>query len=181
MDHSITGTFRYRALILLLCGAWFSPTASASNWWYAEVGVTRTRIDASATEFNPVLPRLKLGFFITPQIMLEAHYAGSGDDTVANTKMEVEEISAAYLRLDSGIRSDMRMYVLLGGAETSLKAGNPGGGNTSADSYSNFSWGVGLESRVWSKHTLLTLEYTEYYNHDDVTITGVSLGFKFEY
>ena len=73
------------------------------------------------------------------------------------------------------------MYVLLGGAESTLKVTGTGGSSGGTDNYSDFSWGIGLESRVWTKSTLLTLEYTEYYNHDDVTIAGVSLGFKFEY
>lgn len=173
--------FSYAGLALLSAGLLWSVNAHAADWWYAEAGATRSRIDVAGTEFNPVLPRLKLGLFITPQIMLEVQYAGRGDDTAANTQLEVEDISAAYLRLDSGIRSDMRMYVLLGGAKTALKTGSPGGANGNADNYSDFSWGIGLENRVWSRHTLLTLEYAEYYRNNDVTIAGVSLGFKFEY
>lgn len=168
-------------LALLLSSNLLSGNVFASNWWYAELGASRTSIDVSGTEFNPVVPRLKLGFIITQKFMLEVQYAGSGDDTVANTNMEIEDVSAAYLRLDSGIRSNMRMYVLLGGAETSLKTSNPDGTNSSTDSYSDFSWGIGLEDRTWSKSTLLTLEYIEYYNHDDVTISAISLGFKYEY
>ena len=166
---------------LLLSGVLFSAPTLAANWWYVEAGASRARINAVNTDFNPVLPRLKLGFILTPQIMFEAQYAGQGDDTVANTKMEVDSISAFYLRLDSGFRSDMRMYVLLGGADTELTASTASGSNPVSDSYSDSSWGIGLESRVWTKRTLLTLEYTEYYNHGDITISATSLGFKFEF
>lgn len=162
--------------LLLVCQLWAS-NAHASNWVYAEVDATRSRITVADTEFNPVLTRFKLGVFITQKIMLEAQYAGSGDDTVAGTQMQVDNISAAYLRLDSGMRSDMRMYVLLGSANTGLKTGS--GADTK--SYTDFSWGVGMEERVWSQHTLLTLEYTEYYRDEALTITGLSLGFKLEY
>lgn len=165
----------------LLGGFFYLPAAQASNWWYVEAGLTRTRIDVDGTEFNPLLPRLKLGFIFTPHWMVEVQYTGSGDDTVANTQLEVDNIRAAYLRLDSGIRSTMRMYVLLGGAETELSTKNPAGSITRTDTYGDFSWAVGFEDRVWSKNTLLTVEYSHYYSFNDVTITGVSLGFKYEY
>lgn len=181
MDRFTITRFGYLIIGALLLACLYAGPVLASNWWYAEVGATRTRINVVNTDFNPILPRLKLGVFLTPQIMLEAHYAGSGDDKVANTRMDVESITAAYLRLDSGIRGDMRAYVLLGGAESKLKVTGSGGSTGGTDNYSDFSWGIGIEDRVWTKHTLLTLEYAEYYNHDEVIISGVSLGFKFEY
>jgi len=181
MSHPLRRFVNFLIYAVLLSGNLYSPWVHASNWFYIETDVTRSSVKVASTEFNPLLPRLKLGFIITPQIMLEAHYAGNGDDTVANTILAVENISAAYLRLDSGIRSDIRMYVLLGSAETRIKTSNASGAVGNTDTYSDFSWGLGLEERVWSKHTLLTLEYSEYYNHDDVIISAVSLGFKFEY
>ena len=174
-------TFRHSAVALLLSGIFLSQPAMASNWWYAEVGATRATVNVSDTKFNPVLPRLKLGLFITQGILLEVQYNGSGDDTVTNTTLEIEDITSAYLRLDTGIRSNMRMYVLLGSAETTLNVKGSGGATAGTDTYEDFSWGIGIEDRAWSKHTLLTLEYTEYYNHDEVIISGVSLGFKIEY
>ena len=178
-----TSKLKFSALLLLLavCSTSRAASAADSNWFYFEVDATRARVTVAETEFNPVLPRYKLGVFITQGIMLEAHYSGSGDDTVDNSNMEIENISAAYLRLDSGIRSTMRMYVLLGSAETKLNVRGSGGATAGTDTYKDFSWGLGIEDRTWSKHTLLTLEYTEYFNKDEVLISAVSLGFKFEY
>ena len=181
MHQPIPWKFYTAGLALLLVSQLWAVNAHATSWQYAEVDATRSRITVADTEFNPVLPRLKLGLFITPQIMLEAQYAGSGDDTVANTQMQVENITAAYLRLDSGIHSDMRMYVLLGSAKTKLKSSIAGSSSTSSDTYNDFSWGVGMEQRVWSKYTLLTLEYIEYYRDETLTITGLSLGLKLEF
>lgn len=177
----MTGTSRWLQASLLLAGILLNGTAFASNWVYAEAGASRATLDVAGTKFNPVLPRVKLGFFITQKIILEVQYAGSGDDTVANTQVQIEDLSAAFLRLDSDFRGSMRMYLLLGGAETNLQSSTASGSNVRKEKYKDFAWGIGMEDRTWSKHTLLTLEYTEYYNHDDVVIYGVSLGFKFEY
>lgn len=171
------------ALLLLLAVCVTSRIASAaeSNWFYLEADATRATVTVAKTDYKPVLTRYKLGVFVTQGFLLEAHYTGSGDETLDSTTLEIENIRAAYLRLDSGIRSSMRMYVLLGSAETKFNVKGSAGTTTGTDTYTDFSWGIGLEDRIWSKHTLLTLEYTEYYKKDEVVISAVSLGFKFEY
>ena len=178
-----TSKLKFSTLLLLLGICFTSRTviAADSNWFYLEADATRATVTVAKTDFKPVLPRYKLGVFITQGFLLEAQYTGSGDDTVDNSNVEIENISAAYLRLDSGIRSSMRMYVLLGSAETKLNVKGSGGATAGTDTYKDFSWGIGIEDRTWSKHTLLTLEYTEYFKSDDVIISAVSLGFKFEY
>lgn len=167
---------------LLLTGLLlFNQTAFATDWIYLDAGVSRASVQVEDTEFNPVLPRIKLGIELYEGILLEFQYVGGGDDKASNMQVEIEEISAAYLRLDTPIIGTMRMFVLLGGAETSLKVKGTNGSTAGSGTYEDFSWGFGLEEQFLSKHTLLTLEYTEYYNHDDVTISSISLGFKVEY
>jgi len=155
--------------------------AFATDWFYFEVGASRGSVTVLDTEFNPVMPRAKMGVALYEGILLEVQYMGGGDDKVANTKMEIEEVSAAYLRLDTPFRGSMRLYVLLGSAETTLNIKGAGGTTAGSGTYKDFSWGVGIEDRVWSKYTLLTLEHTSYYNHDDVSIEATSLGFKLEF
>lgn len=167
--------------LLILAGCLSSHNAVATEWFYVEADVSRTTVDVMASQFHPILPRIKVGLAIYDGILLEAQYSGSGDDTVGNTNIGIDEITAAYLRLDTPVRSNMRMYVLLGSAETKLNVRGSGGATAGTDAYKDFSWGIGIEDRVWSRHNLLTLEYTEYYNHDEVVISAVSLGFKFEY
>ena len=179
-----TGKIGFRGGLILLGACLFNTYAQAqqaSNWWYAELGVSRSVVDIAGTEFNPILPKAKLGIFVTQKILLEVQYSGSGDDQAANTDLEIDNIKAAYLRLDSGIRSNMRMYVLLGNAETTLTVKRPGETVGVSDTYSDVSYAIGIEDRTFSKSTLLTLEYTRYYNNDDVTISALSLGFKYEY
>jgi len=173
-------SFNIRTLLLLTVLV-LSSTAHATDWIYLDAGASRTTIDVDGTDFKPVVPRIKLGVAIYNGILLEYQLTGSGDDTSNNTTIEIEQISAAYLRLDTPIRSSMRMFVLLGAAETQLNVKGAAGATGGTDTYEDFSWGVGLEDRTFSKHTLLTLEYTEYYKHDDVQISAVSLGFKLEF
>ena len=176
-----THPLKFIYLSLILLASLLSSKAFATDWIYLEASATRSNVEVIGTKFNPVLPRVKLGINLYEGIQLEVQYTGSGDDTVAGTKLEIEEITASYLRLETPIRSNMRMFVLLGSAEAKLNVQGSGGATAGTGNYKDFSWGIGIEDRVWTKHTLLTLEYTEYYNHDEVVISGVSLGFKLEY
>lgn len=178
-----TGTIIFRA-VLVLIGICLSVTqvqAQGDNWWYTELGISRSMVDIAGTEFNPVLPKVKLGVYLTRKILLEVQYSGSGDDTATNTNLEIDSITAAYLRLDSGSRNDMRIYVLLGNAETALSVKRPSDTSRVSDNYSDVSWGFGLEDQTFGNNTLLTLEYSQYYDNDEVSISAISFGFKYEF
>lgn len=135
------------------------------------------------TKLHPVLPKVKLGYALTPKYMIELQYAGSDDDKdeITGATLDIDNISAAYLRLDSGLHAGFRMYLLLGQAETSLSATGVSGLDRADGKYSDFSWGVGFEDKTWTESTFLTLEYTEYYKEDDTKIAGASLGLKYAF
>lgn len=173
---------KYPLLSLVIFTCLFNTTARADGL-YAEVGATYITADDTYTKLHPVLPKAKLGYAITPNYMIELQYAGNNDDKdeITNATLEIDNISAAYLRLDSGLHAGFRMYVLIGQAETNLTATGMGGLDRADGKYSDFSWGVGIEDNYWSEGIFLTLEYTEYYKEDDVSIAGASLGLKYAF
>ncbi len=155
--------------------------ALATEWVHADLGAARTTIEVGDSKFTPVMPRLDLGLSLMDGIMLELQYAGTGDDTDAGTNIEIADVVAAYLRMETVIRSHVRLYLLLGNAETTLNVQGSAGPTAGSGTYKDFSWGIGMEEQFGSEYSLLTLEYTEYYNHDEVVISALSIGFKLEY
>lgn len=150
---------------------------------YVEAGAMYLSADDTVVKLHPAVPKVKLGYAITPHYMIEVQYAGSGDDTDDETgaTMTVDNITAAYLRLDSDIHAGFRMYVLLGQAETNLTASGINGFNAVDDKYSDFSWGVGIEDRTWGRNLFLTLEYNQYYSETDTKLVGGSIGMKYAF
>ena len=166
----------YYQLITLFLIFLASSTVVNASPIYAEVDVMRTSVSVDSTNFVIVHPKVKLGYMFTPQVMFELQYAGSADDDQDNSNLKIKNISAAYLRLGSPPTTDLRAYITLGYADTSLELT---GQNDITDNYDGFSGGLVLEHYVWSKSSFVTVEYNAFYNNDDVTISAFSLGFRY--
>jgi hypothetical protein len=143
---------------------------------YVELDVMRTSISVDSTNFVIIQPKIKLGYMFTPQVMFELQYAGSGDDKKDNSTMNLNSISAAYLRLGSPASSELRAYIVLGYANTNLEVT---GQNGIADNYDGFSGGLILEYSSWSKSNFVTVEYDSFYNNDEVSVSAFSLGYRY--
>lgn len=150
---------------------------------YAETGVMVLTADDSLANVHAVVPKLKLGYAITEHYMIELQYAGSGDDSDddSGASINLDNVAAAYLRLDSDLHGGFRLYLLIGQAESSLTSSGLNGFTSTDNSYSDTSWGVGIEDRTWGRNLFLTLDYVSYYSEDDTRLYGASIGIKYAF
>lgn len=175
MFHVMLKKYQYLVTIVFSLLSLATSQANASPF-YAGIDVMRTSVSVDSTNFVLMLPKVKVGYMFTPQVMLELQYAGSGDDDKDNSNLEIDNISSAYLRLGSPASSQLRAYIVLGYTNTSLKLTGQNGIN---DNYDGFSGGLILEYHVWTKSNFVTAEYNSFYNNDDVSISAFSVGYRY--
>ncbi len=168
--------FSYNLISLFLFLTCLITSTVNASPIYAEVDVMRTSVSVDSTDFVITLPKIKLGYMFTPQVMFELQYTSGDDDEQDNSILKIKNISAAYLRLGSPPSTNLRAYIILGYADTSLELT---GQNDITDNYDGFSGGLVLEHSVWSKESFVTAEYNAFYNNDDVTVSAFSLGFRY--
>jgi len=144
---------------------------------YVGIEAIRTETKAAGAKFKPYQAKVKAGYYLRQQIALEAQYIFSGDDDDSGSNLEIEQIYGGYIRLESKLHNRVRLFLLAGYAESAL---NLTGQSSFNDKYDGFSWGIGAEDRfVRMPNTYFTLEYMQYYDHDDVSISGISLGMRY--
>lgn len=160
---------------LLFVLSYFNYSIVNASSLYAGVGVARTNVKVDDSNFNIVLPKVKLGYIILPKVLFELQITGSGDDDNDNTNMKIKSSNAAYVKLGSNPNKASRAFILLGAAETILEAT---GNSTISETYSGFTWSIVFESAVWSNSNHVSIEYNALYDTDDVRITSFSLGFN---
>jgi len=161
--------------VLLITLIYFNTSIANASSFYAGVDVVRTSVRVESSEFNHILPKIKLGYSILPKVLVELQFTGSGDDDSDNTNMKIKSINAVYVKLGSKPNEALRAFILVGAAEISLEAI---GNSTLSDTYSGFSWALVLESPVWSNSNHVSIEYTALYDTDDVRVSTFSIGFN---
>jgi len=167
-------------LAILACHLYAAPVFALPL--YAELGYMYHYVEAGDTELNPATAKLMVGAQIAKSVTLDAVYAAStGDDTINDLQLEIDNIQAVYLRLHSSLHgSGSNLSLFLGHAKTTISTSNNGIGDT--EEFDDFSWGIGLEDRSKaSKNLFYTLEYIRFYDDADLSISGASLGIKYTF
>jgi len=156
----------------------FISSQSFASPYYGELGVMRTTVQVESTEFNLVIPKVKFGYIYKPQVLFELQISGSANVNQNNSNMKVSGITAAYVRLGSKPDQKLRFYFLAGAATTALETTGVSG---IKDSYASFSWAAVMEKSFFNENNAITLEYNNYYNFDDVGISGFTLAYKYTF
>ncbi len=162
---------------LLALACLYSPVVSAAPF-YAEVAVSQVDVNVSGTNIKLITPKIKLGYIYKPKVMLEVQYVAAGDADKDNTNFKLNSIRALYLKLGSNTDIKLRIFFLLGYAETDLQTT---GLSSVADVYGAISWGFVFERSVWTKNNFITFEYNSFYNNDDIGISAINLGYKYAF
>lgn len=148
---------------------------------YAEIGYTEADLSVDGSDIKPEILRLKFGWQFTRSFALEAHL-GSGitEGEVGSITADVKSLSALLLRYGSPVSSDFNLYFVAGAS--SIDMSYSGSSSLGDENYGDFAWGIGIEERLQSLHNLLiTFEYMNYYDYQELDITAYNLGFKYAF
>jgi hypothetical protein len=172
------------SILALFClSSGFAQAASTTTTpkTYYELAAMYNQIELASGEFNPWIAKLKFGYQYNENLSFEVHYGtGVKDDTDTNLNVEFKDTYGGYLRWGSGIHNNVRVYILLGQARTTINWS--GSTNSGEEELDDFSWAVGAEERSKRvRNMFYTAEYASFYHKGDQDVTGISLGLRFEY
>ncbi|MGD8567034.1 MAG: outer membrane beta-barrel protein [Gammaproteobacteria bacterium] len=174
-----------RLISALLCvgsGVVAPGVSMAAGHYYADVSYEYQKVELSGVELNPYTTRLKLG---TPRYKgfgIEASYAFSAnDDTVNQLKLEVNQQTSLHVRYQGEQAfNGVTIYLLMGESWTTLKTSGPNA--VPDEEFKDLSWGIGAEDYVRNvKNMFYSVQYTRYYSDANLTISGISLGLRYNF
>lgn len=161
---------------LLVAAVWWPMTAPAQ--WYAGAAYVHSIVErsANATVATPAL-MLKGGYDLKHFLALEARVmsgvgTGSRVDSGVETRIDLGNSYGLFLKLATGTH-DFRPYLAAGYVKGDLQFERAGGSSREDDN--SAAYGFGLDA-ILSESMMLNLELMQYYNANDVTVTGVGLG-----
>jgi hypothetical protein len=167
---------RLKLFVSVFVSTFFIGVPAHAERIYAELDAMRTTIEAEGAKFKPYNVKGKLGYIVMQQVAVELQYAALGDDEDSGSKLELDQIYGAYLRLESLPRNRVKFYVLAGYAASEFAIT---GKQDFTDEFDGFSWGIGAEDQIVSLgKTFFIFEYMQYYKNDGVDISGISLGLR---
>ena len=169
-----------KTLLLFFFYIYATPVFAFSM--YADASYMYHSIDTGGVELNPYTAKLKFGVPITKTMSIEAVYASAaGGDKVNGLEVEIDEILAAYVRFYSSMKGGgTHISLFVGQANTTLVTS--GSGSVGSEDFQDLSWGIGAEEESKAiKNLFYILEYPRYYDDDDLTVSGTSLGVKYNF
>jgi len=172
---------KYIANVILIVLGLMTFSASAGSL-YTDVSLVRTTMKIEGEKLNPFLARYKLGYQITNQLAVEAQLANSAkEDDINNLDVDVDKFTGLYVRYsgDSDYNG-VTMYFIAGSSTTKLKWTR--NGISDSETFEDFSYGIGAEERSGSiQNMLYTFEYIKYYDSNDLDLSGISLGVRYNF
>lgn len=168
-----------RVFILLV--TLFAATDSFAEM-YLNVTGTQVKLKSSAGKVKPLAATFKFGYRFSEGLALEGQYgSNANDDSLAGGKVEIDKLTAIFLRLGGqSSYNGVRAYLLIGTSETEVKYSNVA--SPPATKLEGTAWGIGLEEFSDSvKNMAYVLEYIEYGEDKGVDVTGISLGVRYNF
>ena len=166
-------------LLLLLC-LLTVPVYAAP--FYSNLTVTQLEIETDVDSAKPYVSALKLGYQFAKEFALEAQFAsGAKDDDFGDGKLEVDKMSALFLRIGGQTTyNDVRLYLLVGRSKTEVKYKD--GAVEVKDKFEGNAWGIGAEEYSKAvKNMAYVLEYVRYNPDSDEKVTGITLGLRYDF
>jgi hypothetical protein len=170
-----------RVLALLLLA---SPLAAEAMEPAVGAEVTWTHISIAGESFNPLAARLRLALQLNPEWELSGAFgAGVTDENEVGVTATLESLAMVGLRYSASLDDNARLVLGVGYGQTAIdvdteaKPGWPG-----SETYSGVVWSLSLQERL-ARHPnwIGTLDIERWYDKDDLTISMISYGFRYEF
>ena len=172
-------------LAVLMTSALLVAGAHAQNapGMYGEVAYTQVNYKEAGYSLNPTALRAVIGYEITPNLAAEGMLGfGMSDSSVrisnVDVNMKVGTMAGAYIKPKLNFSDAVELFGRFGYARSDITASALGYSLT--QSGSDLSYGAGVKIKIADK-TDVVVDYTSYYNKNNVKAAGfgVGIGFKF--
>jgi hypothetical protein len=175
-------------LVSLTCVA---DSSSEQNWYFGlESHLLYNKFgnaDVGLAKLKPVALGLRLGRYIQPQVALELYgFNGVKDDNDLKLNVDLNYALGGAVRFETPEveiekTHNAKLYILLGYGITGLALKRSDTSPTVKEHYHGFTLGGGGELQLGVSHHFLNLQVVRYYNEDDLSIDGASLGWRYAF
>ena len=174
--HRIKITMLAVLLLLLHAGS-----ALAAREYSTESGLLMQQIGIDENDYRAGSLMAKLGYRLSEDSAVELLIgAGVTGKTIENTTVTPANVTGLFYRIGSIHQRRFRTFLLAGASVVTIDIEQSGG--ESRSEYGSLSWGVGAEERFrMVNDASLSLTYLSLYNQDNVSIRGLSLGFRIDF
>ena len=152
------------------------PAIAADNGIYLGGSVGQSSLDIDEVSYDASATGYKLiaGWRFIDWLAIEGNYVdfGSGDDSIAGTKIETEADGISLSAVGFLPVGPVDLFARVGMIDWSADLSSPGIGSESDDG-TDLTYGVGLQFRVWSLG--IRAEY-ELFDIEDADVDMISLG-----
>lgn len=145
--------------------------------------LTWTHIKIADETYNPPAARVRLALALNPDWEIGvAGGAGIADDDEFGVAVDVSEFGEAYVRYSASLDDDARLVLSVGYGEMTLDVTTATPGFPGAETYSGVVWGISLQERLAGHRNWIgSLDFERWYDQDDLTISTLSYGFRYEF
>lgn len=167
--------------VLLMMGAMLIVQESSAEM-YTNVTATQVTLKSDSGKAKPLAATVKLGYRLSDGLAVEAQYgSNASDDSYAGGKVEIDKLTAIFLRLGGqSTYNGVRMYLLLGTTKTEVKYSDVAG--TLDNEFEGTAWGLGFEETSQSVRNMsYVLEYIRYAKDKGTEVTGIGLGVRYNF
>lgn len=181
-----------RSLILstFLCLGLFSECISADELSNAPALATYLGLEASYNRitdqdntFNPLSSKLRAGVFLSTNIALELQLGNKlrADDNNDGSKTELSDQQGLFLRFQSPIEQDARVYLYGGYNSMNVNQSSALNGSKSESSLESAAWGIGMESTIEQlNHLVFYVDYGRLYDKE-IRVSQYSFGARYQF
>lgn len=146
--------------------------------FFGEIGYSALTYKEPLGTAHPKNIRLLGGYELNPNLAVEAQVLLNAKEGKANVdgvenKLKVDSVWGLFLKPKVTVMPDLEIFGRLGVAHTKLKASTSS--SSVSDSGNSFAYGLGVAYAISDKVTL-SLDYMSYYDRDDKSVKGPTLG-----
>ncbi len=185
-EMSFEKFFGRSALLLVLGLSAFSVSAEEKEEFYVGLDAyyLLNSLGNSATgkaEFDLAGAGFRAGMYIEPQLGLELYAAqGVNEAEDIGIDINVESIAGILGRFESPeAENGGKLYILLGYGMSELEMKRSASSLADRELYHGFVYGGGAEFRLGETNSFINIQGLRYYDEDDISLDGVSLGLRY--
>lgn len=133
-------------------------------------------------EFGLASLGARVGFYIEPQVGLE-FYGASGVSEDQDQGLSMQAVSSLGLlgRFESPESNGGKLYILLGYGASEIELQRSVTSLPDRELYHGFVYGGGFEFRIGNSANHVNIQGLKYYNEDNLSLSGVSLGLRHQF
>ncbi|XQW84338.1 outer membrane beta-barrel protein [Thalassotalea piscium] len=149
---------------------------------YVGVDYVLTDIGLAGESAKPKAAALRIGVS-NNNMAFEAQYLTTNDTkNIYRIEFDLEQSVGLYFVMQSDIHNGFGLDVSVGYAMTDLTVSGPDGTYSGEDHYNDFSWGVAIHQQIpYLEKAQIKLGYQSLYKDSDIDISGISLGFTYQF